>query len=253
MTRPFVPYGRTDVQLMWRVLSSWQRMSTARPDSDILQLVLSEFPTVDPKTLAISASKAPLPLSLENWGWIVGSPLPRSTYQIVPVATVHLSGDTERVTEAAFRVALLGDHQKAGIVSFGWRFESPETDKSPSSDDPAPGPSPHPYGHAQAIVGWTRSHDCLLHPSHNDDEYCAGIDPSGSTELDAERIDAFSRVLVKHPAFPMPARTLAGLALAMIATLYGVSDARRIVERESDLERVGGALLEDLGYLGLLQ
>lgn len=255
----FDPFGVDDRRLMWRVLSQWMERSNHRKTQAALppKLVaqLRAFTLIDHSQLQGRVPKLPLPLKLHSQGWLVGSPLPKREPKVVPIVTVSLGpikGD--RVTDAAFRVALLSEDRDEGTIhAEGWRFEQAEVRAEATVDDPVPGPPAHPYSHAQAIVGWVKGNDCLIHPPHSENDMCDGLFPIPAVDITTERARAKSSTLVSHPAFPLPATTLCGLSLSMIATLYGVRVAMEIVNDDTVLKRMSGQARIDCESLRIFE
>ncbi len=256
------PFSLADLQAMWRVLAAWVRASKTRGSVGTnLARQLQQFPPVSDSVLEHTVAKAGCPLQLQSYGWVIGGPLPRYGPPVVPIATAAVDDVLDgRVSEARLRVALLRERADHSLHSEGWRFESrevavagtavggqPASGGEAAEDDSRP---PHPYAHAQAIYGWRRDSPCLIHPPHGDDDPCDGIDPiGGDGVVDSERLCAKRATLDTHPAFPLPAQTLAGLALAVVATLYGAGFARNIVDGDRLLGDLGDQIAQDLRVL----
>jgi len=241
-----IAFGVDDLTLMWRVLGAWVRISDRTDPGGALGTYIREFRAVQYKPLLMAVPKHALPMRLhDNFGWIVGSPLPREGLSVIPVATVSvgpLVGD--RVSECAIRVALLRDRADLTVEAEGWRFESGEQPVDGQLTPPA-----HPYCHVQAITGWDRDPSCLLHPTHEEGAECDGLDPTDVQGVDGERKRAASATLVRHPAFPLSASTLTGMALNVVAALYGVSAVLDLLQVEAVLQRVDGEVRRDLERL----
>lgn len=251
MSPPPEAFDRTDLALMWRVFGLWMGLPRQNHGSTLLRQSVAQFGSIDSNALQLRLPKSGLPLKLYDQGWIVGGPLPRRKPPVVPVVTVSLGSiQADRVTDAAFRVALLTEREEGTIEAHGWRFEQAETPTKPTAADPDPGLPTHPYCHAQAIVGWVKGCNCLIHPPHPEGEDCDGIDPGTNGAVHEERRRVARDALVSHPAFPLPATTLTGLSLSLVATLYGVSAAADIVS-DSTLSRVAGQIRQDLESLRL--
>lgn len=244
------PYDRADLNLMWRVFGVWMGQSSQGPSSSALRNWLGHFDTIDSKALQLQLPKSSLPIKLSAQGWLVGEPLPKRKPDVVPVVTISLGAlKHDRVTDAAFRVALLTARDEGTIQAEGWRFEQAELPAEPTKAEPNPPPPAHPYCHAQAIIGWVKGFDCLIHPPHIVGDTCDGIDYGAEDLVRAERLRAAASTLVSHPAFPLPATTLTGLSLTLIAALYGRKVAAGIVIDDTVLARVGGDIKRDINSL----
>jgi hypothetical protein len=106
--------------------------------------------------------------------------------------------------KACIRIALIFEVEST-IDWAAWRFESAERQVA----EP-----PHPYAHAQHIVEWAKD---------------VSIDFSETTvtqTLHSERIVRL--VNEQRPAFPLRGgETISGLAVVMLAALYGAPQVRR--------------------------
>jgi len=246
MTSP-EPFDSDDLRLMWRVLASWVRGSEGRADSALMLAKLRDFPALGEVDVLQTLSRTSLPFKMFPDRWLVGDPLPKRQPIVIPIVSVSLGAmEQDRVTDAAMKVALLSERKDEGTIhAEGWRFEQGEARAQPSGNDPEPGPALHPYCHAQAIIGWVKGANCLIHPPHLDGDGCDGVDRCDAA-TDKERVRAASATLVSHPAFPLPAKTLTGLALVLVATLYGAQKAKDIVIGDRTMERVTGDIRADL-------
>lgn len=256
------PHGEADFKAMWSVLAAWLRSGGGKSAVGAgLAQYLQQFTPIEPTVLEQRLPRATPPLRLDSFGWVIGGPLPRYGSPVIPVVTAVVDEVVDgRVREFKLRVALLRERDDGSVHAEGWRFESAERDESgelksadtagstTSAGETKSGP-PHPYSHAQAIFGWQRDSPCLIHPPHPEGDVCDGIDATGNTYLDAERLRSARATLDTHPAFPLPARTLTGLALAVVATLYGARTARTIVEGDALLARLQGAPASDFALL----
>lgn len=251
MTTP-EPFDSADLRLMWRVLSLWVGDNTTPPASSLIRARLTEFPAVSSTDLELAAPHLSLPLTLHSTlGWMTGVSLPRLVPPVVPLATLSLGALKDGVVQdAAIRVAFLTERPEEGTVhAEGWRFESAEAPTEPTSTDPDPKPPAHPYCHAQAIHGWTRDSPCLLHPPHPEGEDCDGVDQGLEELVNRERVRAKWATLTSHPAFPLTAKTLTGLAATVVATMYGSQPTLRLLGDDTDLSRVAGPIRADLDAL----
>jgi len=263
MTSEPLPFDADDLKLMWRVLAGWARDDSKRRVGTGLAQHLNVFKRVTHTELEHRLPRAALPLTLRSTRWIVGNPLPGYASVTVPVASVTVGNLLDdRVEEFAIWVTLLRERADGTIHAEGWRFESPERIKEDSGsaaskhkkknkkgDEEKSTMPAHPYSHAQAIAGWEKGEQCLIHPPHDDDEGCDGLDESGDANLDSERKRAHDNTFVSHPAFPLLATTLTGMAVAVVATLYGASPARKLIQGDRVLGSVGGAIGNDLELL----
>lgn len=252
------PFSDDDAKQMWRILSRW--LKVPRPTSNAKNRLATSWVknhyanTMNPDTLVFSMPKAPLPLASRTFGWIVGSPLKRAEH-VVPVLTVSIGKKIDNeIQGVALRVSLIHEREDGTLYAEGWRFEQGEVDEEDdqesSAEEPRSGPA-HPYSHAQAIIGWIKGSDCLLHPPHAREDTCSGIDPCNEPKLDHERKEHQMLTLVRHPAFPLGVSTMTGLALAVISTLYGNAGAQNVVRGESTLRYARGAIADDLKLLSL--
>lgn len=227
---------------MWRVLAEWARMAT--PGSDFLARSLkTEFRPAQPSTLEGHMMHKEPPVKLQSSGWILGQPLTKQA-DVLPVVTFEASGSKGEVRDAAFRVGLFRALD-GGRVAEGWRFEQGEPERDGEI-------GAHPYAHAQAIKGWRKDINCLIHSPHADGDECSGVMDAADDVLTAERQRAQAATLVKHPAFPLGVVTLTGLALAVFTTLYGAIKAREAFGEFHPLKASTDDLREDLVRLSIL-
>ena len=237
---------------MWRVLSLWASASRKVAVDRLLTTWLEGFkPRARADELEFKGPHLGGGISLHtSLGWLIGMPLARYNPQVVPVTTLSLGEASGGViSEARFRVALLSPRAcEPTIAAQGWRFESPEAHLAPSGGESTDPPA-HPYCHAQAITGWIRETPCLIHPPHAEYEVCDGIDASGDEHVDGDRLNSLSATLSTHPAFPLAARTLTGLAASVVATLYGARTTKGLLQPDQTLSRVEGAIRMDLEAL----
>jgi hypothetical protein len=244
MSAHWQAYGDQDRQLMWAILGVWAKSVSAR-SSQIERDIRTQFaPMVTGDMLSQGVRRQDHPVTLHATGWLIGEGLTRHEGTI-PVLTFEAFGNHNSVENAAFRVALLS-LVDGNLAAEGWRFEQAEV---PEGIEEVPS---HPFAHAQAIIGWDRVVDCLIHPPHSDGAICDGIAEVEDEVVKQERLRAKKETLVKHPAFPLGVKTLTGLALAVYVTLYGVPKARKIFGNVRDLQTAVGALSEDLLSLRLL-
>lgn len=244
MTKPVEPYGDEDRTLMWTILGVWAK-STKPRSSPVERDIRTEFsPTLMHAMFAQQLRRMDHPIRLHTKGWLIGEELTRQPGTI-PVVTFEAFGTHTKVEGAAFRVALMS-FVDGEIHAEGWRFEQGE----PTGED---GNAPaHPYAHAQAIIGWQRDIDCLIHSPHGDGANCEGINDVGNSFVRAERIRARKATLLKHPAFPLGVKSLSGLALAVFSTLYGAPKAREVLGSIRDVQASDGDLREDFTRLCIL-
>jgi hypothetical protein len=110
----------------------------------------------------------------------------------------------------------------------------------------------HPYAHAQAIIGWRKDIDCLIHAPHPDGANCDGIHYVEDDSVYGERVRAQKATFVKHPAFPLGVVSLTGLALAVFVSLYGAPRAREVFGEIRGIKTADGQLREDFVRLSVL-
>lgn len=243
MTKPVEPYGNEDRRLMWTVLGVWAKSTSSR-NSPVERDIRTEFPPLMHAMFDQQMRRLPHPVHLHTKGWLIGEELVRQPGTI-PVVTFEAFGTHANVEEAAFRVALMSLID-GKLHAEGWRFEQAE---SPGNGGTI---AAHPYAHAQAIIGWRKDVDCLIHPPHNYGETCEGISDVGDPVVQSERIRAQQGTLVKHPAFPLGVKSLSGLALAVFSTLYGVPKARETFGSIRGITTSDGDLREDFLRLCIL-
>lgn len=236
MPNPVEPYGGDDRTLMWTILGVWAKSTRSR-NSQIERDVRTEFPPLMHTMFSQDVRRLPHPVHLHARGWLVGEELHRQP-GTVPVVTFEAFGTHMKVEDAAFRVALM-TLIDGKIHAEGWRFEQAEAPEDGGEI------AAHPYAHAQAIIGWRKDVDCLIHPPHADGETCEGISDVGDPAVYRERIRAQQGTLVKHPAFPLGVKSLSGLALAVFSTLYGAKKARDTFGSIQGIKAAAGALQED--------
>lgn len=240
MMKPVEPYGDDDRQLMWKILGAWAKNAISG-SSRIERDIRTEFTPLMHTMFDQKVRRLEHPVHLHHKGWLVGKALSREK-ETIPVITFEAYGTHARVEDAAFRVALMSliDGE---LHAEGWRFEQAE---SPGEGGAV---AAHPYAHAQAIIGWRKDVDCLIHKPHADGEVCEGISEVKNQAVKAERLDAKQRTLVKHPAFPLGVKSLSGLALAVFTTLYGVPEAREVFGAVRQIASAGDILREDFSRL----
>lgn len=230
------PFDTADRSMMWQLAGRWTRdRPKGGSGSRLIGSVLERFTAVEEATLLQEASRMDIPLDTgPKLGWIIGRGLAETG--AVPVTTIQLSGTTTHISGCCIRTGLFYEREDATVAVDGWRFDTAET-----TDDAL-----HPYQHAQAIVGWTISGTCLFHPTGSCNDTCPGIDLSGQTDVDAERMATRGRVNQSHPAFPFATRSLTGLLAAAMTTLYGAPTVRKLLEDDPRLSRAGGVVASDL-------
>lgn len=225
---------------MWTILGAWAKTTSSR-NSQIERDIRTEFPPLMHTMFAQRVRRLEHPVRLYENGWLVGEELTRQPGAI-PVVTFEAFGVRAKVEAAAFRVALMSLID-GNLHAEGWRFEQAEP---PGEDGKI---AAHPYAHAQAIVGWRKDVNCLIHKPHSDGESCEGVVNLEDQKIRSERIDAKRRTLVKHPAFPLGVKSLSGLALAVFTTLYGVPKARDVFGAVRGINSAGDILREDFARL----
>lgn len=167
--------------------------------------------------------------------WQRGPVIDKGSPVLFPVATASVWEDGD-VLNACLRVVLIAADGNPVNV-WGWRFDSAE-----QSTDGRPVPRPH--AHAQPIMGWyMNSARCLMHP-HTPHEASDGCPWDNSLVQPV--------VNQTHPAFPLLSRTLPGLAVAFVVSLYGVEKTREILEANPALLKNAGQPIKDdiLSVLG---
>lgn len=242
-----VPYSKEDARLMWRVFARWVKELKERKGSpkarSVQNWVQRNYAKIlTDEALDFAMPKRPLPLKSGSTGWIVGAPLNRAEH-VIPVASVGIGEMVgQRMIGLAIRVALLHEREDGTVLAEGWRFEQGEVEDEPPA---------HPYAHAQAIIGWEKGSDCLLHPPHVEGDPCNGINLCNQQEIDGERKNNQRLTLVKHPAFPLGVRTMTGLALNVLATLYGNVEVAKVINNDTMFRSVPGPIDDDLRLLHL--
>lgn len=237
---------------MWQILAVWVE-SSVLPGNDFMRALRQEFTPARADRLRRHFPSRHHPIRLDDDDvWIVGSELTRET-GVYPIVTFRAGGAKDAVADAAFRVSLIRALE-GGMEAFGWRFEQAEeyddADTSASTGDSEDAGSSHPYAHAQAIKGWIKGVNCLVH-SHVEGDTCPGFVSGRHHLVDAERARVQGHTLVKHPAFPLGVTTLTGLALAVFTTLYGARRAREVFGGVRKLESSTGELRRDLEILSI--
>ena len=249
MARDITPGSKEDLRLMWHVIGRWVQVleydDSVSPE--VAGWVKTNFvPVLKAESIERQFSH-PAGKSYSNtFGWIVGKVTKHE--EATPVISVSYGdSDHEGFKETAIRVSLLTRRSDSWVEAEGWRFEQAERHGD--------GREAHPYAHAQAINGWfASSPTCLIHPPHTNGEECSGMDPkegSSDSQVDAERRRRQAATHVSHPAFPLPTRTLTGLALGTVVSLYGRNESRAIVIHDPKLRVAGAAVRADIEVLGL--
>lgn len=243
MTANWTPYGDQDRTLMWTVLGVWAK-STRVGGAQIERTIRTEFRPLMDTMFAQVVRRQPHPVYLHNTGWLVGEEL-KGHEGTIPVLTFEAMGSHDQVRDAAFRVAFLS-LVDGNLQAEGWRFEQPE----PRGHDGKI--AAHPYAHAQAIIGWRKDIDCLIHAPHPDGANCDGIHYVEDDSVYGERVRAQKATFVKHPAFPLGVVSLTGLALAVFVSLYGAPRAREVFGEIRGIKTADGQLREDFVRLSVL-
>lgn len=229
---------------MWALLSIWSDNVNHR-GSAFARSIRTLFPPLQSHILShVMPVAKNHPVRLYEKGWLIGNELTNQT-GIIPVITFRASGTAVQVEEAAFNVALMS-LVDGNIVAEGWRFEQAE----PLYEDGIV--AAHPFAHAQAIIGWERGVNCLIHPPHGDGENCDGLNNPVDLKIKDERVRAQLSTLDQHPAFPLGVQSLSGLAMAVFTTLYGVPRAREVFGAVRKVTAAEGEIREDFSRLCLL-
>lgn len=212
-----IPDGSRQRKAAAKLLEYWGKQTEGeripRPHKRIIQ----EFQRTPRQMHDLLASDDEVNLA-ELGVWLVGPPTLKGNPEQWPVVTAAASQGPDGLLKAELRLALISCEQ-AILTARGWRFDMPEVGKG----------SPRPTGHVQPINSWYLSDgpSCVIHP-HKRDDTCASRSAhrhgpqSGSLALPISN-ETF-------PAFPLAARTLPGLVGAMIWSLYGLCEAKRIFE-----------------------
>lgn len=253
MTRKagLVPFSKDDHRLMWKYASSWGGRFKHRSSSAETYVRTHFRPTMTKPMLAFHYWDVP-DLDLRRYGWLVGEDLTRQP-GVLPVINLQTTEQNNVVVSAAFRVALIGQRTDETISAEGWRFERAE---------PVGHGTLHPFQHAQSIIGWTMKGDCLIHPPHDPSYVCeddgihsAANSPNTGADvaevLDTERLAAKKSTLESHPAFPLGVKTLTGLSLAMLVTLYGAARTRELLAEVPGRDRLDPVIAADLAGIGI--
>lgn len=229
---------------MWALLSRWLE-STNHRSNLVARSIATLFPSLLPHVLTqVMPRVKDHPLFLHEKGWIIGDQLTNQE-GVIPVITFRASGTPSKVEDAAFNVALMSLVNE-NLVAEGWRFEQAE---AVSDGDEV---AAHPFAHAQAIIGWERGVNCLIHPPHGDGENCDGLNKSVDEKTKEERARSQLSTLDQHPAFPLGVKSLSGLAMAVFVTLYGVPRAREVFGSVRKVTAAEGEIREDFSRLCLL-
>ena len=135
--------------------------------------------------------------------YITGPRVTAGTPTFIPRATARIGTDEDGFLEVGLRVALL--FAADGKVNMaGWRFDLADR----KGEHP-----PHPYPHAQHIEDWAK--DVPI-------QAVAAPEARGRGEEIPDRL-----INQQRPAFPLRGgNTASGLAVVMLATLYGAPTVR---------------------------
>ena len=185
----WVREGEKDSVSQGRIGAKLARFSICRPDDVIRLLARPRVPT----------------LNLYNSRrWICGPHVSTGTPVFLPFATAMVDTEPSGELKACIRVAFI--FESADRVDWvAWRFESADR----QGDEPS-----HPYAHAQHIVEWAK-------------DVSIDFEESGVSQLN-KSADGGRFVNERRPAFPLRGgQTISGLAVAMLAALYGAPQVRR--------------------------
>lgn len=239
----------TERDLFARVLNAWQKDGQTNPGPrGPLASTIESF-TLRYDTLALLRRNDDVDLT-EHDAWIVGRPIEGHDPGVFPVVSAALRSRGDAL-EGTVRVALLHRGTERLIDATGWRFETAE---SRDIDPDAGGvPKPHTYPHAQPCSSWHPSGICLIHPDATPEVDDATHTVEGCPDCFAENsLGTPPRpVLSSHtrPAFPLRNRTVPGLALSAVTTIYGARVARDIIDTDTVLQSCSPAYAEDFRHI----
>lgn len=215
-----------------RVLAAWAKDGRDHPGSrGSLAYYLDDMP-VAYSTLRVLTR--PLPVNMfDSRSWIVGRPVETHEGSLFPVASAAVKAQ-KGFMMGTVRVALFQGDTGSVVRASGLRFESAES----VGTGTAAHKSPHTYPHSQPCRSWAIRGICLLHPDAQADPEIDGCPACSAQSSD------FATVRTEHfnaqrPAVPLRCRTLPGLAVAALTSVYGAVTTREILEGDVMLVRPG--------------
>ncbi len=234
-----VPDGSRQRKAAAKLLEYWGRQTEGVRIPRPFQRIIHDFQKMPRQMHDLLASDEAVSLA-ESGVWVVGPPTRKGNPEQWPVVTASAMRAANGHLKAELRLSLISSEQ-AILTARGWRFDMPELGRE----------TPRPTGHVQPINSWYLSDgpNCIIHP-HKKGDGCA----ARSTHRHGPQSGLLALPIANEtfPAFPLASRTLPGLVGAMIWSLYGVSEAKRILELanmraeptgiQSDLQRSIGLI-----------
>lgn len=210
-----------------RILVAWMSQSTSTRAGPV-GITLSRFPFASSNDVFRTVGKAPSVSAGQVW--MAGPPVEIGSPVLFPVATVAVGEAADGGPKVVLRVATFCEC--AGRVSaHGWRFEMAESEAAP-----------HPWAHCQRINTWDKGGVTLLYP-----------DPTEDAEGDEQPASERPFINETRPAVPVPVRSIGGLGLAMLASLYGAQAARlMLADVRLSKNQTEATIREDLRALRLV-
>ena len=181
-----------------RVLRGWININDPAPGLLGQKIAKVHRANADRVSQAVGKMDLPVDLQVKNIGYLVGPQVNDGSALFQPFANVQLE-EKAGTLNVCLRFVLLHLTQDASgdrLVADGWRLDSAEL---------GPG-KPRPWHHAQRIATWGFNGPSLLEGLGLEPE------PTGTTPNVPNET---------YPAFPLKSISPAGLAIAMIASIYG--------------------------------
>lgn len=237
-------------QVTAKLLDYWSRQPAGLSMPRNIRVLIGDFQVQSQRAYELLSSDSPVDLASQGI-WLVGSPTIKGNPALWPIVTASATADSDGGLKAELRLALLSDENSV-LTARGWRFDLPEQDQliiSGKSGAANVVRAVRPMGHVQPINSWHRNGECrcVIHPHKDADEACN----ARSSVIVGASSRGFALPIVNetHPAFPLPARTLPGLAAAMILSLYGAIRAEEIIEGSRIRTSAGATIQKDLAFV----
>lgn len=248
MVEPAGPPPLLQREITAKLLTYWARQAQGQLVPRHLRTLFGTFQVQSSRAYKVLCSGDSVDLAKQGI-WLVGQPTSKGSPALWPVATAAAGVLPGGEFKAELRLALISDENSV-MTAHGWRFDLPEADQPimPNQRGAAVGRvSPRPMGHVQPINSWHRNGDCrcVIHPHADAAETC---NARSSITMGASSPGyALPLVNETHPAFPLPARTLPGLVVAMLVSLYGANASNELIDGSRIRATAGAEIINDFG------